>query len=305
MIIQKISNDTQVIFTKNKASDFNRIVSELGYAKKDGGLYKYVEVNHSSQYRPSGSTTNIPATVVTAKNVKSYIIDNEFDFYFDTKNISNIITQFSHYGDGCIIRNNGVELMGPFKKVGTDVIGCSDSTTISVTSADNSNSSEVHKLIHRLKTDNGRLLDPILQRFSTMVFLFKGNKHLLTGYANLSLYLKTMKEPMPNFSNKTNSNSTYSIECKDAGISRLSVIDVKNGAPIIDFKFNGSFISSEKTSGQPTPHVLITTKPIKLTSEQLPYFVVTHRKVPLFVTPIIFNSQKILEELKGGVNLLK
>jgi len=57
--------------------------------------------------------------------------------------------------------------------------------------------------------------------------------------------------------------------------------------------------------GNIDPFIFITTKPMILRRERIPYQIVSYRGTTLFISMLLFLDTKILNEIKGGINLLK
>lgn len=309
MIVQNIDSTTQVVFTDNPQSDYLMIASELGYTKKDGNLYKYVTTEFSQMFHPRGAQSSIPSVKLTAKGAETYIVKNSFDFVFNNEHIRNLVNAFGYFGNNYIPIMDSIEFRGPFSELGMDQIRDNSGKIISFAAQSSSdNSSIIHKVIHRLATDNGHMLAPIIKRYLNTIHLFKGNKNLLTGYAKLDNYLRMIKQPtkglIPEIDNE--SDVDFSVSFNNGSTqARVEVVGVRDGVPVVELKFNGSLQSQGKVAQRPEPYVLLTTKPINFGRETLPYNVVSYRGTPIFITPLIFNSNKILKELKGGINLLK
>jgi len=309
MIVQNIDSNTQVIFTDNAQSDYLSIATELGYTKKDGGLYKYVTAEFSQMYHPRGAQSSIPCVRLIAKGVETYIVKNSFDFVLNVDHIRNAIHGFEHFGSNYIPVVDSIEFKGPFNELSGNRIQDNIGKIISFAEQQVSdNSSMIHKVMHRLATDNGHMLAPIIKRYLNTIHLFKGNKNLLTGYAKLENYLRMIKQPTTGLIQDVDDgiDADYVVNFNNGSTqARVIVTGVRDGVPVIELKFNGSLNTHGKKVQKPEPYVLLTTKPINLGRERLPYNVVSYRGTPIFITPLIFNSTKILSELKGGINLLK
>jgi hypothetical protein len=309
MIVQNINSETQVIYTTNRVTDLPQVGEALKYNKKNGGFYKYVTVEHSTYFTPPKSTTSLPAIKLIAKGITTYVVDDTVEFNIDKSNVGNIIQLLSKFGEDYIIRYNNIDLNGPFRKNGSDSLINNESTIISIGSYGvNDNTNQIHNFIHRMRTDNGRMLDPVLRRFANTVFLFKGNKKLLTGYVNLSMYLNVIKYPSRGLFNMNlpDTKADYVINLtSNSSRVRLKVVDVINGKLVLNISLDGSIEAASQYKQQISPYVLITTAPVNLLNQKFPNFVVQYRKLPIFITPIIFNSSEILKQLRGGINLLK
>lgn len=309
MIVQNIDSNTQIVFTDNIQSGYLSIANELGYTKKDGSLYKYVAVEFSQMYHPRGAQSSMPCIKLIAKGVETYIVSNSFDFILNADHIRNAITGFEHFGGNYIPVIDSIEFNGPFNELTGKRLQDKSGKTISFAEETvPDNSSVIHKVMHRLATDNGHMLAPIIKRYLNTIHLFKGNKNLLTGYAKLDNYLRMIKQPSIGVIQDVDDgiDADYVIAFQGGySQARVVVVGVRDGVPVIELKFSGSLQSHSKKAQRPEPYVLLTTKPINLGREKMPYNVVSYRGTAIFVTPLIFNSSKILSELKGGINLLK
>lgn len=308
MIVQNINNVTQVVFTREPSADYRNIARELNYTKNDGNLYKYVKVEYSQMYYVKGGNGSLPCVKFTAKGVETYIIQDSFDYLISNENPRNTINALKTFGDDYIVRISGVEFKGGMVEV-NDTIRDVNGKTISFDGDVNATDFPlIHRMIHRLSTDNGRMLAPITQRFLNTIHLFKGNKHMLTGYAKLDTYLRMLQIPSKGLFNKVDSEIDADYVLKLDNISsqaRVNVIGVRDGNPVLELNMRGELQDATSITGTPDPYVLLTTKPIRLKNQKMPYTVISYKGTPVFVSPLIFNSSKILRDMKGGINLLK
>lgn len=307
MIVQQINNNTQVVFVREPSADYRNVARELKYTKTDGNIYKYVQIEYSQVYYVKGGSGSVPCVKFTAKGVNTYIIADSYEFSLAAEHPHNVVNALKRFGDDYILQINNVEFKGGMQEI-KDNMRDVDGKTIAFGDINVHDSSLIHKMIHRLSTDNGRMLGPILQRYLNTIHLFKGNKHLLTGYAKLENYLRMLQISTKGLFNKIESeiDADYIIKMDDRN-SQASIIvrGVRDGIPVLELKIRGSLQDANVASTIPNPYILMTTKPIKLKNQKMPYTVVSHRGTPVFISPLIFNSDKILREMKGGINLLK
>jgi hypothetical protein len=307
MIVQNIDSTTQVVFTREPSADYRNIARDLNYTKKDGNLYKYVQVEYSQVYYVKGGNGSVPCVKFSAKGINTYIISDSHDFTMSSENPHNVVNALKTFGENYILQIDGVEFKGAIKEI-KNTMRDDNGKVISFGDMGVSELPLVHKMIHRLSTDNGRMLAPILQRYLNTIHLFKGNKSLLTGYAKLESYLRMLQIPTKGLFNKIDSeiDADYVIKMDDRhSQARVNVIGVRNGISVLELKMHGFLQDTSTLTSTPNPYILMTTKPIKLKNQKMPYTVVSHRGIPVFISPLIFNSDKILREMKGGINLLK
>lgn len=309
MIVQNINSNAQIIFTENPHSDYRSIARELKYTKKDGDLYKYVNLEMSSSYYPRGSSTSMPAIKLTAKGMDTYIVKDSYDFVVVDSTCRNIVHAVKHFGEDSIIKLDSNEFNGPLQELGPDKFRDSDGKSIVIGDQAQPQGNEVlHKFIHRMTTDNGRMLQPLMQRFLATIFIIKGNKHMFTGYARLENYLRILKLPTKGLiqDNGEEVDGDYRLSLENTSTqARVKVVGVRDGVPVIELMVQGNLQSVSGTKAKPDPYLLITTKPIVLKNQRMPYTVVSYRGNSLFITPLIFNSLAVLSSMRGGINLLK
>lgn len=309
MITQNINVNTQIIFVNDPQSEYKVIARELKYTKKDGELYKYVKVDFASMYHPYGASNSLQCIKLTAKNIDTYIVKKSFDFHMSHSHIRNVVNALSHFGGDYVPIIDGVEFDGSIDEVSSDKLQDESGKSISFgEQQETDNTKIIHKMIHRLSTDNGHMLAPIIKRFLNTVHLFKGNKNLLTGYAKLDSYLRMIKQPTTGLIQKNNDdeNSNFLISLDDeSSQGRVEVVGIRDGKPVVELKFRGTLVKNDSLHQTPDPYVLLTTKPIILGRQRIPYKVVSYRGTPIFISPLIFNSSKVLRDMKGGINLLK
>ena len=230
MIIQNIDNTTQVVFTREPSADYRNIARELNYTKKDGNLYKYVKVEYSHVYYVKGGSGSVPCVKFTAKGIDTYIIADSYDFTISSDNPRNVVNALKTFGEDYILQIDGIEFKGGMKEI-KDTMRDDNGKVISFGDMDVSESPLVHKMIHRLSTDNGRMLAPILQRYLNTIHLFKGNKSLLTGYAKLESYLRMLQISTKGLFNKIDSeiDADYILKMDDRNSqARINVVGVRD-----------------------------------------------------------------------------
>ena len=310
MIIQKISDSEQIAFTSDRQFDFNRIIKELGYSKGTGEPYKYVQVDYSHLYFISGSYESVISTRIKAKGNTTYIINDSNTFSHAVGgNVDTFLSRLKAFGDKYFLKIGDVVLEGGFRKDGSTSIKNNRGDVISLGAARTDKEIKgIHNFIHRMKMDNGRMLIPMIIKFLNIALMFQNNKrYLLTGYANLLNYLTFIKNPsreiLKNMNKSYDSGYVMDFNTNYSDID-LTISDTKDGKIVVDMDFDGDFRPAEESIAQIDPYILMTLKPIKLLNQRMPYFMVSYKNTSVFVTPLFFNSAKILKSLKGGINLL-
>src|SRR5574343_47527 len=270
MIVKNLDDSNQLIFTNNITADINSICSTLGYVKKNGDLYKGVDIISGNTYYPSNSDVSLQSTKISYKKVTSIVLDKKIELVTNVSNIN---------------KNDGTKI------------------SINKSASSNSDITRMHNFIHKMSMDNGRMLYPVLKRFSNTIHLFKGNKSLLTGYIKLDDYLYIMKMPQSGIKNIVNtSDCAYNITL-NSDICEIEVTDVVSGNIKYSFNFNGS-LSPVSNNGKFNPYVLFTTTPITMQNQKMPFQTVTVNGLHVFITPLLFSNSDTLTKLKGGINLL-
>ena len=304
MIVKNIDSENQLIFTGNKEGDLNTICSELGYLRKDGTYYKTLTIDRNYNYYPSNSDISISAIKLYYKNVTTIILDKFSECMINGNDISKLIKLLNRYGTNHSVKINGVTFDGPLNQSANDIITSDDKKiTIGDTTNSNNDIRNMHNFIHKMSMDNGRMLYPILRRYTNTLHLFKGNKSLLTGYVKLSDYLYTLKMPITGIKKLMGgSDSDYNIML-NSNIVKIEITNITNGRIEYNVDFNGSLTTNINT-GKYDPYILFTTSPITLQNQKLPFQVVSMNGIKIFVSPLLFSNRDVLAKLKGGINLL-
>src|SRR5574343_551741 len=203
MIVKNLDDSNQLIFTNNITADINSICSTLGYVKKNGDLYKGVNIISGNTYYPSNSDVSLQSTKISYKKVTSIVLDKKIELVTNVSNINKVIQALGRFGNDYVVNIKGTEFKGGLVLDVNGNINTNDGTKISINKSASSNSdiTRMHNFIHKMSMDNGRMLYPVLKRFSNTIHLFKGNKSLLTGYIKLDDYLYIMKMPQSDIKN--------------------------------------------------------------------------------------------------------
>jgi len=305
MLISNISNTLKLVFTGNRNNDFNAVMYKLKLAGPTGDVKKGVNVNHSSSYNSQGTSKSEVATKVDNGGKTIYILNDKISFYYH--GIDDFLSRLRYFGDKVLLKIKGNTFTGSFSSYKNNSIEDSDGKIITFKSSVSTedDNTQIHKFIHRMKTDNGRMIDPLIKRYSNTLRMVKGKRQLLTGYANLYDYLTYAQNPssdiLNSFSESFDSEGvTFNINNKGV---ELKASGESDGKMVVNLLMKGDF---EKPEGEKqTPYVILNTKPIKLLNQQMPYFVSRQKYFPVFITTLFFKNDETLKNLKGGINLLK
>lgn len=303
MIVKNIDTNTQLVFTNNIAYDLNSICTELGYVKKDGTLYKSVDILHNFNYYPPNSSGSVLSTKISVKKVNTIIINKKIEFTLSENTLNNMIAILNRYGYDYTVNIKGIDFIGNMVLDSNNNLISNDGIKASINkSSNNSDTSKMHKFIYNMSLDNGRMLYPVLKRFSNTIHLFKGNKSLLTGYIKLDDYLYTMKMPQTGIKpTMKSSDIKYNINL-NSNIAEIEISDIVNGKINYILNFNGSI--NHVNNGSFDPYILFTTSPVIMQNQKMPFQVVNVNGLHVFITPLLFNNSETLAKLRGGINLL-
>lgn len=305
MIVKNIDSTTQLLFTDNIITDINSICTSLGYTKKDGELYKSVEITRDFNYYPAYSDGSILSTKISYKKVNTIVLNKKTEITVTDTTINRLVNALNRYGSDYSVVIKGNVLNGGLSLDVNNNITTKDGTKISINKSSNTGNEEkkMHNFIHNMSMDNGRMLYPVLKRFSNTVHLFKGNKSVLTGYVKLDDYLYIMKMTPTGIKNLTNSsNCNYNINF-NSHICEVEIADVVDGNIKYTLNFSGN-MTSVNNSGKFNPYILFTTSPISMQNQRMPFQTVNINGLHVFITPLLFNNKETLSKLKGGINLL-
>ena len=308
MIIHKIDDTTELVYTDNRTIDFNFVISAINYSDGGGSINSNVDVSHAHSYSPEGYTKSVVTTKLEKGDKTTYILDNTISFNY--RDVSSLLGEFKYFGKKAVLNFKGNQFGGNLSRHKDSSIRNNDGKVITFKQSSISPDSVkgIHNFIHRMKMDNGQMLIPIIKRYLNTVMLLKGAKHLLTGYANLEDYLNFIKSPSRDILNsftETISDADFVIEINPSSPEvRMKAVGVKDDHLIVDLIVDGKIDSVDDTESL-KPYVILNTKPIKLLNQTLPYFISRQKNIPIFITPLMLKSTEMLTNLKGGINLLK
>jgi hypothetical protein len=234
--------------------------------------------------------------------------NDSISFYY-TGNVGDFLLKLKHFGENYILRSQDKILGEDFSRHSKNSIRNHKGEIISFRNLlNNYDVNAISQFIHRMKKDNAQILAPLIKKYVTIIFLFKGKKFLLTGYANLRNYINFIKTPsreLLDLLNEVETDVDYIIELSGKNPEiRLKSSETIDNKIVVDLFFDGKIKTKAEITKTLEPYVLMTTKPIRLLNQKLPYIISSQKNTPIFITPLLFNTTEYLKKLKGGVNLL-
>lgn len=312
MIIYEPKDKMRVIFVKNKDANFSDVIKELGYAKKNGDPYKYVEVQKGSYLKFDGTPETLSATKLKAKGIDTYIVDDEIPVKVSKYSSGKFASALGSFGSNVDIEIDGRNFSGRFMADRNNTIKDANGTVVTIGGDSNGgvDMDEVTKFIYKMRQQNGNLLAPILRKYITTLHFVGKNRNIITGYAHLPTYLKMIKSPFSDFVKSFRGGDDKSGIVFGAGkndfMAKIKVRGVKGRKLLIEVQSQEKLSKlGVSESEKPNPYVLFSTAPLRFTSEDTPKFVISMGKQTIFVTVLLFRAETHLQGLKGGQNLLK
>jgi len=310
MILYEPKENVQIVFTKNKDTDFKSIINELGYAKKDGNPYKYVNVTQAAYVKINGAVDRIPAIKISAKGKEIYVANDVIEFKTGKRNTNSFVSAVNTFGNNYELNIDGRPFKGKFSAVSDNTIKDGDGVLISIGgSPQTGNTKELDVFIYKMRQDNGNLLAPIIRKYITTLHFTGKNRKLISGYAHLPTYFQLIKSPFGDLAkslrkNKDSGNMILGADKHDF-MAKVVVRGAKGRKLLLDLQTGVKLSKSDEDTKTPNPYVIFTTKPIKFTSEETPRFAISMGRQTIFVNIFMFNGEKYLADIKGGMNLLK
>lgn len=312
MIFYEPRENMTVIFTKNKDADFNTIIRELKYVKKNGEPYKYVNVQKGSYLKLDGAPETFSAIKLDAKGKETYIVDDEVTVKVSKNGANKFASVLSRFGKNTEVTIDKRPFKGNFVASSSGSIRDANGTEIVIGSETGGgvDMQQVNQFIYKMRQDNGNLLAPILKKYITTLHFVGKNRNIITGYAHLPTYLQLIKSPFGNLAKTLRNNSDVSGLVFGAGKNDFMANVVVRGAKgrklLIEVQSNEKLTNMGAGSERiPNPYVLFSTSPLKFTSEEVPRFTISMGRQTIFVSIFLFDMEKHLQNLKGGTNLLK
>lgn len=309
MIINNKSDNEYIVYVDNPRTQYINVLSELKLLRGDHQPYKYVDIDLYGRYQ-IGNGKSIDAVIIKAKHRKIIVIKNSIDFTYNGTNVHDLALFMNTYGttNTIITFNSNTSISGGFHANG-NIMSNSKRETIEIGKYSNESDIQwVKKAIHYLSNNQGQMLMPVIKKFHDITYLVRSHHKELVGYANLVNYMNAMRLP----SNGGSSNGNMSDIQSDyvININRtptqfiLKIEKYSDGILYLKCIVDGSFESSS-TYNKPNPYILFTTQPLKMGTSVLPYQIIKYKGRVFFISPLVFNSDKYLRGLRGGINLLK
>jgi hypothetical protein len=312
MILYEPKENMTVVFTKSKDADLMNVINELGYAKKNGEPYKYVNIQKGGYVKLDGAPETLPATHLTAKGKDVYIVDDKVTLKVTRHNSGKFTSVLNTFGKNTSVRVDNRNFKGGFRKSGDGAIKDENGTVISIGgAATETDNKQLNTFVYKMRQDNGRLLAPIMQKYITALHFVGRNRSMVTGYAHLPTYLQLIKSPFGDLAKSLRENKGESDgglvygAGKDSFMVDIVVRGAKGRILMLDVNSKVGLSSTSGDDKTPNPYVLFSTKPIRFTDEEVPRFTVSMGRQTIFITIFMFEAEKYLQDLKGGTNLLK
>ncbi len=278
------------IYCDDEFNDLNKIYDEYKIDKDilkkvvDSNEFSYTEIQHDP--------------IIRIFNTEITLMANDFNkFVTEINNLFEIYT----------IYLNDYKFTSPLTMVNPKVIkdGYGDKLIIN---QNDINEKDLTTFIYRMKKDNGKILSPLVNRFSRTAYLLNNNRRAILGYAHLPTYFRLLKNDM-----YENYYPFISIDKNDYIInikSTLSFFTLKidnegDNNPVIRVNIDGVEISKKKLDSKGDPYLIVGTRPIDVNGLKLPFFVVKERSFNNFCSVLVFKDDSFLSNMKGGINLLK
>ena len=292
----KDSNGTQIVFGDNMDVEFKALLTQFHAINLNGSYNKLNKVNESVEYHFNGGNPIRGCKEFSHRNGTKYVMVPSLHEFHGTYDANSLTPYLNSFGSDVILHIGNTTVRTPFHSNGTEITdagGVKYGLNIRTSSAP-----LLQQFIHWMKTDNGRMINPIVGKFIPLLKLFTTDASQFTGYANMDTYLTGINQPsifpkpkQGGWSMQQTGNISMRVTGKDGsaihvGVNGISAVEINN-------------------SSKPTPFILVTMKPVVVFKERLPFFVVKLSGVNLFVSVMVMENDSYLKGMKGGVDLLK
>lgn len=293
-----------IIFVKdrNDYTILNNILRDKSLLKKDGNPYKYVNII-KDKYLYINSK-QIVCTNISFKDNNILLINDEASFKFSVRNL---IDKMEDIFPKHKLKINDKILNGPMTVLDNNSFKDVDNNIISV-GVKKENPNKMKDFIGKIQKDNGHIISPLLKLYYRVSVMVRDKRNLL-GYAHIPSYFKMLNMTYDNELDKmeVNSNSDYVINLPNINSSaNLNVISSSEDIPILNLFIDGVDLdrNNKNSNNKNDPYILISSRPIEVGNEKLPFFVSTIGNFKFFSSILLFDSPDYLHRIKGGINLL-
>ena len=308
MIIQQIDSNYYT-YVSDRSSALKSVLDYFGLIGKNGAPFKYVQVQNNGNHFPKGGNVTLPATIILAKDKVIFILNDSYSFPVYRSNTNSLVNGLNHFGTPSIINFGKTPLSSPFNSRDARHLNSNNGKKISVGNFLNDNMiNKSDEFVQKMRIDNGRMVLPIARKFHDMLHLMGGNRNKLTGYVDLNLYLRMIKQPSMVMNNMADDidKSNYVLNIPDEQVqSVVKVSGVEGNVLSIDFKSSAELIPSSATILHPTPYLVFTLKPLSILNQRFPFFITSVKQYRIFVSVILLDESTPLDTIAGGINLLK
>lgn len=301
-MIEIIKDGVIYIFCQDKNTHIQPILEKYSILKKDRTPYKSAVIDNNHMFYLDG--TQYTCNSIKYKNTHILIFNDVYDFEIDSiGKLGMIIKDFTPICDK--ISFGGFDFGGRFDKVEDNLIKDDSGVFIGVNSP-KQNSDELSSFIFRMKKDNAQIISPLVKRFAKSAFVIR-DKRSIMGYAHLPTYFRILKHGFNEkfmYETDIDPRVDYLIDASSSYKGKL--IMGEGGVLTIHFS-NGTKpyrkpINSKKSAD---PYLLISTQPININGNKLPFFTSIFEHKPIFISILLFSDNSILKNMKGGLDLLK
>lgn len=306
MIIQK-DNTNFYVWVNNKEAQLNNVLSEFKLLDSNTQPSKHIQIHRNGQYMPKGATTPLASITVLAKDKAIFIMNDMHRFSLLRNDARALASALNRFGVSTV-DINGKSIKGPFSAIDSRHLKTGSKNIALGQFINNSIESKVDQFIHRMKTDNGKMLLPLTRKFTDMLHLLGKNRNRLSGYVDLNLYLRMLNQPTLNTESviKDLNTADYLLNIpQEQTHAVISVAGVDASGVKLVLKSPSVLYDGVESLPQKNPYLMFTPKPLSLKDEQFPFFVLSYKGHRVFVTAMIMDNSSPFESLSGGVNLLK
>ena len=308
MVIQQHNNTTYCVWVSDRKAQLQSVMTHFKLLNNQNQPFKYVQVNMNDNFTPKGGISSLSAISILAKDKAIFVMDNSFTFHLQRTDIKPLANALNKFGGSHNLVIGDTMIKGPFHVTDATHLSSGGGKIAIGQFIDNTIETKVDEFIHRMNTDNGRMLSPLAKKFSDIAHLMGGNRGRLTGYANLNVFLRMLNKPMLNTSSlvKDMANSPYLLHLPLGQMqAKVVVTGIEGSTLVITLISSAKLFSGNHQLPQKFPYLILTAKPFRLQDQQFPFFAMPFKQHRLFVTAIILDTDDPLKSLSGGLNLLK
>lgn len=298
MLVQTVGSK-QLVYVNNYKTDYLLVADTFGMLET-GSLASYVVKTEEPYINAFGKS--IPAIRLNGRTVDIYVINDSITVPEPTA--SALCDTLNYFPNDSKLVLSGYPFVSKFSWYPAFGHSVADSAkrVFSLRKYGRKDLRGIYDMMVHLGDDNGKLYEPVIARYVYTSYQMPRHRQLV-GYFDLGEYLSVIRDRRYEelFMSIGRSHALAIVELKTT-LPIVKVTNVVNNCANLELRnIEGTYDAKKLNDFK--PHVILTRRPLKISTLKFPWTKVHFDKVDVFMTPVM-SLPDVWESLEGGINLL-